>query len=175
MTVTTKKKKRKLPVQDENKVGKSLTLKQELFCQMYVNNTECFDNGTLSYATAYGVDLDSLSKEPVYEEQYDDVNERTKMVKIEDSPYDKACKVCGVCASKLLRNARIDERVKTIMRESLTDKRIDEEMLWVVSQRKDLSAKAQIIKEYNKMKGRVIERQQIDVTGLDLKSIIETI
>ncbi len=166
---------------DENKIGDELTLKQEAFCRFYTQNTELFGNGTLSYAEAYGYDLDSANRndaeyefvvDEVEGEDYADseLDEPVKASKkrklVRPSTYDVMCNICASGASKLLRNPKIDQRLSVLLNEMLTDHNVDAEISKVILQNRDLGSKMRAISEYNKVKNRVIERKEIKVTGL---------
>ncbi len=155
-------------------IGKKLNPKQEKFCKLYAGNSHLFGNGTLCYAQAYGYDLQSLSDEAVYEERLiDEESGKTEKIKIDNSPYDKSYHVCQVNSNRLLSNDVINQRISDILADSMTDKEVDTEIAWVIRQRTDLSPKIQGIKEYNKMKGRVTEKREVEIKGLNLKNLYE--
>ena len=139
---------------------KDLNLEQETFCQLFVKNDYCFNNATISYAEAYGYDLDNLSKD-------DAVKEGNKI--IEKSSYDKAYNVCSVSAHHLLRKPKIQERIIELFNETLTDEQVDGELAKVIRQSKELNPKVNAIKVYNDVKGRIVKKQEI--TGKDGKDL----
>jgi len=70
---------------------------------------------------------------------------------------------------RLLKNPEILQRVQYLFsKHTLNDVVVDGELAFVLLQREELSSKMQAIKEYNKMKGRVIDRvaHEIDVNDL---------
>lgn len=137
------------------------------FCELYVRNKKLFGNGTLCYALAYGYDLESLSSEAVYTEP----DENGIKEKIEDSPLDKARKVCGVESNRLLGYPRVNEYINKLLRELMTEENADAELTWVMNQREDLSPKIQALREFNKLKGRIIDKKELDFKGLNLKEL----
>lgn len=156
----------------KEKVTSKLNPKQEKFCQLYALNTKLFGNATMCYATAYGIDLDSLSDEAVYEDIPDGKGGVTQK-KIDDSPYNKAHAVCRQSGYRLLTIVHINDRVNQLLRESLTDDEVDAEIAWVIKQREDLSPKMRGIQEYNKLKSRVKDKRELEITGLNLKTLYE--
>ncbi len=138
----------------ENAYG--LNRKQELFCRFYTQNGETFGNGTDSYAEAYDFKLDELSTKDVYGAPDEDGNRE----KIDDSPYDKAERVCASNASRLLRIAKIQARITTLLNEVLKDEIVDSQLAKLVMQDRDNTNKIAAIREYNKLRGRIIDKTQ---------------
>jgi hypothetical protein len=157
-----------------------LNAKRELFCHYYAQNSETFGNGTLSYAAAYGYELDTLSKEAVYEEIVDEeTGEIRRGELIEASEYDKAANVCAVEAGRLLRTPHVQKRVTALLNELLKDEVVDGELARVIQQNVKLDAKVAAIREYNKLRGRIIDKTQ-NLTRLpfgesDLSVVIATL
>ncbi len=167
MAVKAKKKKRiKVPYVFE-KVGPKLNIKQEAFCQYYTRNDAVFGNATQAYAEAYGYRLENLSDEEPTEEVWDEIMEIMKTVKLDDSPYAKAYNTCSVMGHRLLRNTKINERVKEILREMMVEAEVDSEIMYVIKQKTDFGAKMSAIKEFNKLKGRIIEKVEVTETKVD--------
>lgn len=111
---------------------------EELFCQLYAGaSNDCFDNATLSYAVAYKFELDSFEDEDARQRKYN------------------TAKASG---SRLLTHDYIQARIAQILRENLTNDKIDEELSWVAKQRVDLGAKMRAINEHNKLQGRIEEK-----------------
>ena len=133
-----------------------LNLKREAFCQYYTKNQEMFGNATLSYAEAYGYKLDELSRDPEYEGKG---KKRKKL----PSEYDRACAVCATQGGKLLRNAQIQERITALLNELLRDDIVDSQLAKIITQDADLQSKVRAINEYNKVRGRIIDKTR-DVT-----------
>jgi hypothetical protein len=150
-------KKKDTPKETEEK----LKAKRELFCRYYTQNSELFGNATLSYAEAFDYKLDELSREAIYEQVEDpETDEVTRGELIEDSEYDKAYHVCSVQSSKLLRNADIQARVTTLLNELSKDEVVDGELARVIRQNVKLDAKIAASREYNKLRGRIIDQSK---------------
>ena len=120
------------------KIGKGwktewgLTQWQEAFCYIYTtSDREVFGNWTYSYSLAMGIDLSDKKK------------------------YN----ICSVEASKLLRNPKIIGRINELLEEWwLNDQNVDKQLSFLVAQFDDKSSKLAAIKEYNRLKARVIEK-----------------
>ncbi len=140
--------------------------KWELFCQYYARNTSTFGNATKSYGLAFGYNLDSLSTEPVTEEvEYETGKFRTK--KVDDSPYDKSHKVCSVEGCRLLAKPSVNDRINKILYTSLTDELIDTERSFVIRQRENLAAKNSAMRDFDKVRGRIIDKFEINNVPID--------
>jgi len=112
-----------------------LNEKQEQFCLIYVSK-EFFANGTEAYAESYGIDLSLPGK------------------------YNQ----CSVCASKLLTNANILERINELIDlAGLNDSFVDKQLTFVITQNADMGSKVAAIREYNKLKKRITDK--LEVTG----------
>lgn len=147
-----------------------LSPQQLLFCNLYVKNSELFGNATICYAEAYGFDLESLSKEAVYS----DPDENGHREKIEDSPYDKAYHVCNQSGARLLVNVGIDDYIKVLLNELMTNENADAELAWVMKQRRDLGPKIQALREFNKLKNRIITQFEVTDSRVDPKAKDQT-
>lgn len=173
MSKPSKKKPSKKIHSDETKIGKKLTLRQDIFCQLYVKNKELFGNGTMCYAQAYNFRLEELSTEAVYEEEYDDDKDQIRTKKIDNSPYDKARLTCQVNSSRMLSNAIINQRINDLLITLMDNDAVDAELAWIMNQRQELAPKVQAIREFNKLKKRVTEKRELEIKGLNLKSLYE--
>ena len=120
-----------------------LNPKQELFCQLYATSREHFANGGLAYATAYGIDI------------------------TDKKAYDGA----RTSASILLTNLKILERVDQLLGD-LTDEIVDQELAYVIRQRDELPSKVAAIREYNKLKSRIIEKIDHTTKGKEMPTPI---
>ncbi len=166
-------------VQDENVIGETLTLKQEAFCRYYTQNDALFGNATLSYAEAYGFDLDNDRKDDAkykctdgaiaheYEFELMDKGEDKfrSAKKIEDSTHDRNYDYCSKAGSRLMRNGKIDARVIELLNEIMTNDVVDAEIAKVMKQSRDLPSKMRAIGEYNKLKQRIIDKKDITSGG----------
>ena len=154
--------------------------KQELFCRYYTQNSELFGAATLSYAEAYDYKLDTLSRDAIPTGEYRETPDGELGEEImEPSEYDKAYNVCGVMASRLLKNDRIQGRVTALLNELLKDTVVDSQLAKLVVQDVDNTTKIAAIREYNKLRGRIIDKSQ-DVSRLpfgesDLSVVIATL
>jgi hypothetical protein len=136
--------------------GNTLNPKNELFCRYYTQNSELFGNATHAYAEAFDYKLDTLSQKPVYSDPDEDGNTE----KIEDSEYDRACHVCAVEASRLLRKPEIQARITVFLNELLKDEIVDSQLAKLITQDADNTAKIAAVREYNKLRGRIIDKTQ---------------
>jgi len=107
----------------------------KMFCELYATDREFFGNGVESYIEAYDVDT---SKKGYY-------------------------KTACVCASKLLSKAKIYNYINKLLEEGgLNNTFVDKQLLFVISQHKELSSKVKAIQEYNKLKQRITEKIDVD-------------
>lgn len=144
------------PVQTQLQQDEVLKAKRELFCQYYTSNSETFGNATHSYAEAYEYKLDELSHEPTR------VNVgNTKRTKKGPSEYDKAYNVCGVEGNRLLKSPKIQARIRELLNALLKDDVVDSELSKLILQDDDKPTKRQAISEYNKLRGRIIDKTKI--------------
>jgi hypothetical protein len=130
--------KEKPAVKITKKKLESKNLKHELFCRYYTQNESLFGNGTHSYAEAFGYKLDTLSKEVRYKVIKKGGQEIKNKI---PSEYDAACLVCAVESHRLLRKPKIQARITDLLCEMLSDKVVDSQLVKVVMQDKELSAK----------------------------------
>lgn len=143
----------------EDILQETLTSKQERFCRLYTQNKALFGNGTLSYAEAYNYNLDELDKTDAKYEYYEE-NGARKSKKTEESSYDKAYNVCASNANRLLRNEKITPFLTKYLNEVLTDEIVDSNLAEIILNGKDAD-RVSAIKEYNKLKQRIIEKSEI--------------
>lgn len=141
-----------------------LNPKHELFCQYYVLNENLFGNATFSYAEAYDYKLDTLSKT-----RKTDKKGKT----IQDSEYDKACNVCAVEGHRLLRNPKIQNRITALLNQILRDEVVDSQLAKVILQDGELRPKVAAIAEYNKLRGRITDRQKHSFEGISDETLAE--
>ncbi len=112
------------------KLKGDLTAQQMEFCNLFVTK-EFFGNGVEAYIEAYEVDL------------------------TRKGAYDGA----RASASRLLTNANILKRINELLDgEGLNDQFVDKQLLLLLTQNADYSAKARAISEYNKLKQRITEK-----------------
>ncbi len=117
----------------------TLNLKQKLFCDLYVSgDKEFFGNGVQAYIEAYQPD------------------------KTKPNWYKRCC----VDASKLLGNPKvIDEINKLLEINGLNDVAVDKQLSFLIAQHADFGSKISAIREYNKLKARIVARQDITSGG----------
>lgn len=129
-----------------------LNPKQEAFCRYYAQGEGTFGNATLSYAAAYDYHLDAEADE--------------------DDGDSSARNVCAVEGARLLRNPHVQERVTKLLNELLKDEIVDAQLAKVIKQDGDLTPKVAAIKEYNKLRGRIIDHSKVThVQKLDMDDI----
>lgn len=118
-------------------MASKLNPKQELFCKLYATEVEFFGNGVQAYIEAY--DPDTTQK----------------------NWYNAAC----ASASRLLTNVKVCERINGLLEEAgLNDQNVDKQLLFLINQHADFKSKAAAIKEYNKLKARIITKTETEVT-----------
>lgn len=108
-----------------------ITLQMEMFCQYYTSPTEFFGNGVQSYAAAYNIDL------------------------AQPGAYNS----CKALASSMLTRENICKRIDTLLDAGgLNDQFVDKQLLFLITQSAEFAPKLGAIKEYNKMKQRVVDK-----------------
>ena len=128
----TQKKTKKPPIGKGGKTEAWLNREQEAFCQCYVNSDrELFGNGVQSYIEAYWPDTS------------------------EKNWYKTAC----ASASRLLTYDKVIARINELLEEWwLNDQNVDKQLSFLIAQYDDKWSKLAAIKEYNRLKARVIEK-----------------
>lgn len=121
----------------------ALNPKQEMFCRLYATNRVYFANATLSYAAAYELN-------------------------IEDK---KVYNTASMAGSRLMGNDKILKRINELLG-AITNEEVDQELAYVIKQNDELSSKVAAIREWNKVKGRIVDK--IDATS-DGKPIAQVI
>jgi len=150
---TSKKKADKAPPADTGNapdpIEDTLNPRQELFCRYYAQGEGTFGNATLSYAAAYEIELGDLSK-------FD-----KNGVLVVGKEYQADYNNCSTSASRLLRNVKMQARVTVLLNELLKDEIVDAELAKVIKQDGDLTPTVAAIKEFNKLRGRIIDKTKI--------------
>lgn len=135
----------------------------ELFCQYYVKNRDTWHNATRAYALANKIHLDSLSRDDAVVENIELSVGIFQSKVVKKSTYESNLDSCGASGKRLLSYAKVDERIKQLLRETLDNSIVDAEIAWMLQQREDLGPKATMIKEYNSMTGRT--KTKVELTG----------
>lgn len=119
-----------------------LNPKQELFCQLYATDREFFGNGVQTYIEVYEPD----QSKPNW--------------------YKTAC----VCASVMLSNAKIYNRINELLQDQgLNEAFADKQLLFLMQQQADFTNKLGALKEFNKLKQRIIDRADVTTKGKPLE------
>lgn len=119
-------------------------LQQEKFCQYYVSQG-FFGNGVETYLEVYDIDRSKANW------------------------YKTACSA----ASRLLSNVKVCERINQLLDEAgLNDGFIDKQLLFLITQHDDKGAKLNAIREYNKLKQRIVDRSDVTSDGQPLQFLV---
>lgn len=122
-----------------------LNARQEMFCQLYATDREFFGNGVQTYIEVYEPD------------------------KSKPNWYKNACS----SASEMLSNPKVFKRINELLSdEGLNDAFVDKQLLFVIGQHEDKSAKVAAIREYNKLKTRITDKIDHTTNGKDLPTPI---
>lgn len=116
----------------------NLNPQQERFCQLYATDVEFFGNGVETYIEVYDID------------------------KSKGNWYKSACS----SASRLLSNVKVCERINGLLEAGgLNDMFVDKQLGFLITQHSDFSNKLGAIREYNKLKQRIIDKTDITSGG----------
>lgn len=146
--IATKRKTKPAKIVKWWKTEQWLNQEQEAFCQCYtMSDRELFGNGVQSYIEIY---------------------KPNTTVK---NWYKTAC----VRASQLLSNIKVIKRINELLEDWwFNDTNVDKELSFLISQHSELSTKLWAIKEYNRLKARVVDKLPVQLTyDLTGKSIDE--
>lgn len=112
-------------------VEEKLNQRQERFCKLYATDREFFGNGVQTYIEVYEPD------------------------KTKPNWYKTACS----SASEILSNPKVYNRINELLEENgLNDVFVDKQLLFLISQQSDFTSKLGAMKEYNKLKQRIVDR-----------------
>lgn len=121
-----------------------LNPKQELFCKLYSSDQEFFGNGVKTYIEVY------------------------KPNQSKRNWYKTACAV----ASEMLSNPNVFNRINELLESGgLNDAHVDKQLLMLINQHSDFNAKVSAIREYNKLKARILEKIDLSSKGKQIGSI----
>lgn len=122
-----------------------LNLKQEAFCQLYVTPTEFFGNGVQTYIEVYQPD-------------------QTKK-----GWYNSAC----ASASQILSNIKICNRINELLEEGgFNDQFSDKQLKFLMTQNADFKSKLGALKEFNRLKQRIVEKTDLTSGGEILSGLV---
>lgn len=131
--------------EEEIESSGELNQKQQLFCTLYASDREFFGNGVQSYIEAY---------DPARDNQF---------------WYDAAC----ASASRLLRSAKVINEINRLLEvQGLNDVAVDKQLSFLIAQHADFKSKVSAIKEYNKLKQRIVDKIDHTTNGKDLPTPI---
>jgi hypothetical protein len=133
-----------------------LTAKQEMFCRYMTQLNEYFDNATLSYAEAYGYDLNSMSKKAVRDSNDEVVTE---------SEYDRYYDYCSRAGWRLRRNEKIRTRITDLYNDLKRDNIVDEQLMKIILHASKNSDKISAIREYNALQQRITKKLDLTTLG----------
>jgi len=135
----------KLDALEKAEDADKLNPKQELFCKLYATEQEFFGNGVQTYIEVY----EPNQSKPNW--------------------YKNACS----SASEMLSNPKVFKRINELLSdEGLNDAFVDKQLLFVISQHDDKSSKVAAIREYNKLRARIIEKIDHTTKGKELPTPI---
>lgn len=111
-----------------------LNLKQEKFCQLYSSDQEFFANGTQAYIEAYDIQVKT----------------------------NKDYMSAAAAASRLLKSVKVLARINELLElRGLNDAFVDKQLEFLVTQNAELPTKLASIKEYNKLKSRILDKSEV--------------
>jgi len=111
-----------------------LNPRQEMFCQLFATESEFFGNGVQSYIEAYDIDLTRKG----------------------------AYAIARASASENLTKPNILKRINELLDASgFNDSNADKQLFIVMQQNADFSSKVAAIREYNKLKKRIVEKMEL--------------
>jgi hypothetical protein len=111
--------------------------KQELFCQLYATEREFFGNGVQSYIEAYDIIVGHGEGESTHD-------------------------TCRAVASEMLTNPNILARIDELLELGpLSTQKADKTLGFWMTQRAHPDTSMSAVKEYNKLKGRIIDKTKI--------------
>lgn len=168
-TKTPKKKPAKKAV--KNPKEKQLSIQQELFCHFYTINDDLRGNATHSYAEAYGYKLDEMPNDDAVYEEYDEKTGEGKGKILEPSTRAKAINVCAAEASRLLRSPKIQDRKIEMLNSLLRDDYVDSRLAKWIQDDSEPSTSIAAVREYNKLKQRIVEKVDLTSKGEIIKGI----
>lgn len=173
-----------------DEVNEILTEKQERFCVNITQNRELFGNATLSYAEAYGFDIDAEPDDDAQykftdgsifsEKELEDLSKEESKTyntgdgkKIQDSSRKRMYDNCSTYGSKLKKNLKIQARCRELLNEFMVDQVIDARLTEIILDG-DNNESISAIKEYNKLKQRIVEKKDLTSGGKPITLIFDS-
>lgn len=159
-----------------------LTKEQEQFCRNYTQNYDFFGNATLSYAEAYGFDIDAQPDDDalllldngteISQAQYDlmDSDEKPPKIKrtIRKSSKDQMYDNCSTYGSRLRKNDKIQARCRFYLNEFMTDSVVDARLTEIILEGANADS-IRAIQEYNKLRQRIVTKVDHTSKGNEIK------
>lgn len=142
-----------------------LTLQQERFCINYAQNMELFGNATLSYAEAYGYDLDNADKTRSIDEKGNEIKGT--------SEYDRMYNICASGGSQNIIKLNIQKRIRTLLNEMMQNDVIDARLIEIILKGNDADS-LRALQEYNKLKQRIVTKIDHTSKGEEIKGNVIT-
>lgn len=140
-----------------------ITINQEKedFLRYFIQGSETRNNRAQSYILARGLKPDEWDRTP----QKRTITDRMGKTREEDIPnsseFDRKMNTARVTAYGWLCQPRVNARRMQLTSELLKDHIVDNEMMKVIIQDKDLTAKNTAMREYNKLAQRIVDRKDI--------------
>lgn len=165
-----------------------LTPQQELFCVNYTQNDVMRGNATLSYADAFGFDLDSQPHDNAqyqfedgtiyfnYELTSDNIKDEYHISKgklIQTSSYDQMFHNVAGYASKLRKRMYIQKRCRELLNDFMVDVVIDARLTEIIIKGDDADA-LRAIQEYNKLRQRIVDKKDITTGGKPITIVFDS-
>lgn len=139
----------------------SIEQEKEIFLRLFIQGQETRNNKTRSYIMAKGQNPDEWDKTPLTREITDRMGKKRNIEIPKSSEYDKKYHVAETTAYQWLCQPRVNARRMQLTSELLKDHIVDNEMMKVIIQDKDLTAKNTAMREYNKLAQRIVDRKDI--------------
>lgn len=108
--------------------------KEELFCQYYAKSGQAFGNARKAYSLAFEKGLATENQKSI----------------------------CDTLAGRLLSKVLVYKRCEELLNEKIDDEIVDKELSKVIQQGENLHAKVSAISEYNKVRGRIIQKHKFE-------------
>jgi len=133
-----------------------LTPKNELFCRYYTTAGPTFSNQTLSYALAYGYDLDKADRTNEKDEDGKEIPE--------SSEYHRMYHYVAMAGSRNMNLDKIIKRVRQLMVDNFNnDAVMDARLAEIATGGKDADS-IQAIKHRSELKNRITKKVDINAT-----------